>query len=143
MILAEKLERKFYVNQEDFVSHIQPPLWHWFILSYLRELLMILHNYIRIDIVFFAFHEQQRNEMIAHLKDQLQEMKAKASMEGKYIRKDAEVRVDVTQKKCQQTETSLKQEREVYVCCMHVILFLPSLWFNSFYGVSIMIPLVS
>ena len=34
---------------------------------------------------------QQRNEMIAHLKDQLQEMKAKTSMEGKYIKKDAEV----------------------------------------------------
>ena len=64
-------------------------------------------------IYLLAFLEQQRNEMIAHLKDQLQEMKAKASMEGKYIRKDAEVRVDVTQKKCQQTETSLKQEREV------------------------------
>ncbi|CAB3983797.1 IQ domain-containing G-like, partial [Paramuricea clavata] len=55
---------------------------------------------------------QQRNEMIAHLKDQLQEMKAKASMEGKYIRKDAEVRVNVTQKKCQQIETSLRQELE-------------------------------
>lgn len=31
--------------------------------------------------------------MIAHLKDQLQEMKAKTSMEGKYIKKDAEVLV--------------------------------------------------
>ena len=29
--------------------------------------------------------------MIAHLKDQLQEVKAKTSMEGKYIKKDAEV----------------------------------------------------
>ena len=36
--------------------------------------------------------KQQRNEMIAHLKDQLQEMKAKTSMEGKYIKKDAEVK---------------------------------------------------
>lgn len=36
---------------------------------------------------------QQRNEMIAHLKDQLQEMKAKTSMEGKYIKKDAEVKL--------------------------------------------------
>ena len=59
---------------------------------------------------------QQRNEMIAHLKDQLQEMKAKASMEGKYIRKDAEVRVNVTQKKCQQTEASLREELEVGYC---------------------------
>ena len=29
--------------------------------------------------------------MIAHLKDQLQETKAKTSMETKYIKKDAEV----------------------------------------------------
>jgi putative lipoic acid-binding regulatory protein len=63
-----------------------------------------------------SFFTQQRNEMIAHLKDQLQEMKAKASMEGKYIRKDAEVRVNVTQKKCQQIETSLRQELEVRNC---------------------------
>lgn len=62
--------------------------------------------------------------MIAHLKDQLQEMKAKASMEGKYIRKDAEVRVSVTQKKCQQTEASLKQELEV---CMY---------YNCFSGIA-------
>ena len=61
----------------------------------------------------FSCCAQQRNEMIAHLKDQLQEMKAKASMEGKYIRKDAEVRVSVTQKKCQQTEASLRQGLEV------------------------------
>lgn len=51
--------------------------------------------------------------MVAHLKDQLQETKAKASMEGKYIRKDAEVRVSITQKKCQQAETSMNQEVEV------------------------------
>ena len=40
----------------------------------------------------FFLEKQQRNEMIAHLKDQLQEMKAKTSMEGKYIKKDAEVK---------------------------------------------------
>ena len=34
--------------------------------------------------------------MIAHLKDQLQEMKAKTSMEGKYIKKDAEVKFSNT-----------------------------------------------
>ena len=34
--------------------------------------------------------------MIAHLKDQLQEMKAKTSMEGKYIKKDAEVNINYT-----------------------------------------------
>lgn len=55
---------------------------------------------------------QQRNEMIAHLKDQLQEMKAKSSMEGKYIKKDAEVRVSCTQKRCQQGENSLKEDLE-------------------------------
>lgn len=55
---------------------------------------------------------QQRNEMIAHLKDQLQEMKAKTSMEGKYIKKDAEVRVSCTQKRCQQGENSLKEDLE-------------------------------
>ena len=45
------------------------------------------------EMMFFTlfFTLQQRNEMIAHLKDQLQEMKAKTSMEGKYIKKDAEV----------------------------------------------------
>merc|ERR1711976_342171 len=43
---------------------------------------------------------QQRNEMIAHLKDQLQEMKAKTNMEGKYIKKCAEVSVAQTQKRC-------------------------------------------
>ena len=44
------------------------------------------------EMMFFTlfFTLQQRNEMIAHLKDQLQEMKAKTSMEGKYIKKDAE-----------------------------------------------------
>ena len=26
MILAEKIEQTFYINQEDFVSHIQPPV---------------------------------------------------------------------------------------------------------------------
>jgi len=56
---------------------------------------------------------QQRNEMIAHLKDQLQETKAKTSMEGKYIKKDAEVRVANTQKKCQQSEQQLKDELEM------------------------------
>ena len=45
------------------------------------------------EMMFFTlfFTLQQRNEMIAHLTDQLQEMKAKTSMEGKYIKKDAEV----------------------------------------------------
>lgn len=53
---------------------------------------------------------QKRNELIAHLKDQLQETKAKTGMESKYIKKDAEVRVACSQKKCQQTEEALKKE---------------------------------
>jgi len=55
---------------------------------------------------------QKRKEMIAHLKDQLQETKAKTSMETKYIKKDAEVRVSCAQKQCQKTETELKEEIE-------------------------------
>ena len=42
MILAEKIERKVYVNQEDSVSHIQPPSSHGFLLSFLRELLITI-----------------------------------------------------------------------------------------------------
>lgn len=56
---------------------------------------------------------QQRNQMIAHLKDQLQEMKAKTSMEGKYIQKDAEVAVGQTQKRCMLSEKDLKEEIEL------------------------------
>jgi hypothetical protein len=44
------------------------------------------------------------------LKDQLQEMKAKTSMESKYLKKDADVRVACTQKKCQQEEKRLEDE---------------------------------
>lgn len=51
--------------------------------------------------------------MIAHLKDQLQEMKAKTNMEGKYIQKDAEVAVYQTQKKCSLIEKQLREEIEV------------------------------
>jgi len=53
---------------------------------------------------------QKRSEMIAHLKDQLQETKAKTAMESKYIKKDAEVRVSCAQKKCLKTEQELKDE---------------------------------
>ncbi|KAJ8028401.1 Dynein regulatory complex protein 9 [Holothuria leucospilota] len=56
---------------------------------------------------------QQRNQMIAHLKDQLQEMKAKTNMEGKYIQKDAEVAVYQTQKKCSLIEKQLREEIEL------------------------------
>ena len=53
------------------------------------------------------------NEKIAHLKDQLQEMKAKTSMESKYLKKDADVRVSSTQKKCQMSESEMEAEAEV------------------------------
>ncbi|XP_071484365.1 dynein regulatory complex protein 9-like [Diadema antillarum] len=56
---------------------------------------------------------QQRNQMIAHLKDQLQEMKAKTSMEGKYVQKDAEVAMGQTQKRCSLTEKEMKDEIEL------------------------------
>ena len=51
--------------------------------------------------------------MIAHLKDQLQEMKAKTNMEGKYIKKCAEVGVAQTQKKCFMNEKEMRDEIEV------------------------------
>ena len=53
---------------------------------------------------------QKRNELIAHLKDELQETKAKTTMESKYIKKDADVRVGCSQKKCANTEQELKEE---------------------------------
>lgn len=56
---------------------------------------------------------QQRNEMIAHLKDQLQEMKAKTSMEGKYVQKDAEVAISQVQKRCMLSEKQLRDEIEL------------------------------
>ncbi|KAM8953669.1 dynein regulatory complex protein 9 [Pelodytes ibericus] len=53
---------------------------------------------------------QNRTELIAHLKDQLQEMKAKTSMEGKYVKKDTELQVSQTQRKCTISESDLQQE---------------------------------
>ncbi|CAH1244853.1 IQCG [Branchiostoma lanceolatum] len=55
---------------------------------------------------------QNRNEMIAHLKDQLQEMKAKTNMEGKYVKKNTEVQVFQTQKHCSMSEQALREELE-------------------------------
>ncbi|XP_069830682.1 dynein regulatory complex protein 9 [Dendropsophus ebraccatus] len=53
---------------------------------------------------------QSRTELIAHLKDQLQEMKAKTSMENKYVKKDTELQVSQTQKKCNIAESDLQME---------------------------------
>ncbi|XP_029472247.1 dynein regulatory complex protein 9 isoform X2 [Rhinatrema bivittatum] len=52
---------------------------------------------------------QHRNELIAHLKDQLQETKAKTSMEGKYVKTDMDLQVYQTQKKCTNAESELEQ----------------------------------
>lgn len=53
---------------------------------------------------------QRRNEMIAHLKDQLQEMKAKTAMERKYVQKSSEVSVTQTKKKCDLSIKDLADE---------------------------------
>ena len=59
-------------------------------------------------------HEvQKRNEMIAHLKDQLQEMKAKTGMESKYVKKVVDVSVAQTQKRCRLAEEKTKADIEV------------------------------
>ncbi|XP_067417211.1 dynein regulatory complex protein 9 isoform X1 [Emydura macquarii macquarii] len=55
---------------------------------------------------------QNRNEMIAYLKDQLQEMKAKTDMESRYVKKDTELQVYQTQKKCSNAENDLFNETE-------------------------------
>ena len=51
---------------------------------------------------------------------QLQEMKAKTNMEGKYIKKCAEVSVAQTQKRCNMQENELKDEIEV--CYLQLLL---------------------
>lgn len=55
---------------------------------------------------------QQRHELIAHFKDQLQETKAKTNMEGKYIQKSCQVAVSQTQKRCTMNEKEMKEEIE-------------------------------
>ncbi|XP_039225869.1 dynein regulatory complex protein 9 isoform X1 [Crotalus tigris] len=55
---------------------------------------------------------QNRNEMIAYLKDQLQEMKAKTDMENRYVKKDTDLHVAQVQKKCSLTENDLQNEIE-------------------------------
>ena len=42
MILGEKIERKLYVNQQEFVSDIQFLIKHSFFLSFLHALLMTI-----------------------------------------------------------------------------------------------------
>lgn len=56
---------------------------------------------------------QDRKGMIAHIKDQLQEAKARTNMEGKYIKKSAEVSIAQTQKRCTISEKQAQDEIEV------------------------------
>ncbi|XP_054022899.1 dynein regulatory complex protein 9 [Dryobates pubescens] len=53
---------------------------------------------------------QDRDDMIANLKDELQEMKAKMDRESSYTKKSTDVRVHQTQKKCSNTENILDKE---------------------------------
>ncbi|XP_072819951.1 dynein regulatory complex protein 9 isoform X2 [Vicugna pacos] len=55
---------------------------------------------------------QSRNEYIAHLKDQLREMKAKTNMENRYMKRNTELQISQTQKKCSKTEEHLLEEIE-------------------------------
>ncbi|XP_076974181.1 dynein regulatory complex protein 9 isoform X2 [Tamandua tetradactyla] len=55
---------------------------------------------------------QSRNEYIAHLKDQLQEMKAKTNMEIRYMKRNTDLQISQTQKKCNKTEELLLDEIE-------------------------------
>ncbi|XP_054430937.1 dynein regulatory complex protein 9 [Pteronotus mesoamericanus] len=55
---------------------------------------------------------QSQNEYIAHLKDQLQELKAKTNMENHYMKRNTELQISQTQKKCNKTEELLLEEIE-------------------------------
>jgi hypothetical protein len=55
---------------------------------------------------------QKRNELIAHLKDRLQELKAKTNMEAKYVKKSTDNSVDQAKKKCNLSEAELKHQIE-------------------------------
>ncbi|MEJ1283241.1 IQ motif containing G [Cricetulus griseus] len=55
---------------------------------------------------------QNGNEYIAHLKDQLQEMKAKTNLENLYMKRNTELQISQTQKKCSRAEEHLLEEIE-------------------------------
>ncbi|XP_023560544.1 IQ domain-containing protein G isoform X2 [Octodon degus] len=55
---------------------------------------------------------QSRNKYIAHLKDQLQEMKAKTNLENRHMKRNTELQIAQTQKKCNRTEEVLLEEIE-------------------------------
>jgi hypothetical protein len=58
------------------------------------------------------FEIQKRNELIAHLKDRLQELKAKTNMEAKYVKKSTDNSVEQAKKRCDLSEIELKQQIE-------------------------------
>ncbi|XP_020841676.1 dynein regulatory complex protein 9 isoform X1 [Phascolarctos cinereus] len=53
---------------------------------------------------------QGQNEYIANLKDQLQELKAKTNMESRYVKKNTDLQIAQTQKKCNKNEEVLLEE---------------------------------
>ncbi|NXN68460.1 DRC9 protein, partial [Himantopus himantopus] len=53
---------------------------------------------------------QNRDDMIAYLKDKLQEMKAKMNVESCYMKKSTDLQVHQTQKKCNNAENVLDEE---------------------------------
>ncbi|NXG79609.1 DRC9 protein, partial [Baryphthengus martii] len=53
---------------------------------------------------------QNRDSVIAYLKDELQEMKAKTEMESSYMKKSTDLQVYQTQKKCSNAENVLDKE---------------------------------
>ncbi|GAB1300215.1 Dynein regulatory complex protein 9 [Apodemus speciosus] len=55
---------------------------------------------------------QNGNEYIAHLRDQLQEMKAKTNLENLYMKRNTELQISQTQKKCNRAEELLLEEIE-------------------------------
>ena len=52
-------------------------------------------------------HTQHLNEQIAHLKDQLQELKAKTNLEAKYVKKETQVGTILSKVHCLQSNFTL------------------------------------
>ena len=68
MILGEKIERKVYVNQQNFVSDIQLLFKHSFLLSFLHDMLMsitrcvILSREQRNCVIIFTYSQRKYHE---------------------------------------------------------------------------------
>ncbi|KAI3388221.1 hypothetical protein SNEBB_006322 [Seison nebaliae] len=52
----------------------------------------------------------ERNDLIAHLKDQVQELKCKSDMEYKYVKNTCDNSIQQTQRQCQMSERQLETE---------------------------------